>query len=159
MATQYANWSQNIPYDHKIYQMATKYTRWPQNIPDGHKIYQMATKYTKWPQNIPNGHKIYQMATKYANGPQNIPNDHKMNRHLPLQDPTKSEHLAPLVHVSGLTFRTRVARYFLMNIPKTRINMPFHHKNTKCPFIIPTSFIARHAANVTFKSLPTANKL
>jgi hypothetical protein len=39
--------------------MTTKYTKWPQNIPNDHKIYQMTTKYnkmtteyTKLPQNM-----------------------------------------------------------------------------------------------------------
>jgi hypothetical protein len=31
---------ENIPNDHKIYQMAIKYFQWPQNRPNDHKIFQ-----------------------------------------------------------------------------------------------------------------------
>jgi hypothetical protein len=49
------------------YQNGKIYTKWPQNIPNDHKIYQMITKYTKWPRNIPNDHIIYQMVIEYTN--------------------------------------------------------------------------------------------
>jgi hypothetical protein len=35
-------------------------TKTGENIPNDHKIYQMALKFFQWPQNTPNGHKIYQ---------------------------------------------------------------------------------------------------
>jgi hypothetical protein len=51
--------------------MTTKYTKWTQNIPNDHKIYQMTTNYTKWPQNIHTN--IF-----HSTAIQIIPNDHKM---------------------------------------------------------------------------------
>jgi hypothetical protein len=35
-------------------------TKTGENIPNDHKIYQMAIKYFQWPKNRPNGHKIYE---------------------------------------------------------------------------------------------------
>jgi hypothetical protein len=69
---------ENVPNDHKVYQMAMKYTKWLilENLPNGHKIYQMVNIISNLPLNIPNGiyltlsnmdengHKIYQMATQ-----------------------------------------------------------------------------------------------
>jgi hypothetical protein len=40
---------ENLPEDHKIYQMAKNYTKWPKIIPNGQKLYQTAKNYTKWP--------------------------------------------------------------------------------------------------------------
>jgi hypothetical protein len=39
--------AENIPNDHKIYQITTKYTKSPQNIPNDQNIYQMTKIYTK----------------------------------------------------------------------------------------------------------------
>jgi hypothetical protein len=46
--------------------MRENVTKRPQNIPKDHKIYQMTTKYTKRPQKIPKDHKIYQKTTKFT---------------------------------------------------------------------------------------------
>jgi hypothetical protein len=37
-----------------------QHTKTGENIPNNHKIYQMARKYTRWPKNRPNCHEIYQ---------------------------------------------------------------------------------------------------
>jgi hypothetical protein len=79
-------WTQNVPNEHKMYQMNAKYTKWTQNIPNEHKMYQMNTKCTKWTQNVPNetkctkwtqnvpkGHKFSQLVKKYSNWPWHFP--------------------------------------------------------------------------------------
>jgi hypothetical protein len=50
-----------------------KYTKWPQNVPNDHKMYQMTTKCTMWPQNVPNDHKMYLMTINYTKLSYNIP--------------------------------------------------------------------------------------
>jgi hypothetical protein len=47
------------------YRNQTKCTKWTQNVPNEHKMYQMNTKCTKWTQNVPIKHKMYQMVIKY----------------------------------------------------------------------------------------------
>jgi uncharacterized protein YpbB len=85
------------------------YTKWPQNIPNDHKIYQMYKNYTKRPQNIPNVQKLYQTTIMYTKWLLNIPNGHKIYLHFPFQGPPKLtqigtfglkiNHLATLVQI------------------------------------------------------------
>jgi hypothetical protein len=57
----------------KILPNDTKSTKWPQNLPNNHKIYQMTDNIpTKWPQTIPNDYKLYQTTTKNTKCPSNF---------------------------------------------------------------------------------------
>jgi hypothetical protein len=41
-------------------------TKTGNNVPNEHKIYQMVIKYLKWPQHITNGHKIHEYFSIYG---------------------------------------------------------------------------------------------